>query len=237
MNTAQVLAELKKAGQENIRKIFIRHGAKGTIYGVKVEEMKKIQKKIKTDAQTIAKELFSSGIGDAQYLAGLMANGAEMTKKELDNWAQTATWGMASEYAVPWVTAENPDAISIALKWIDSKNAQVATSGWTTLGAVAATWPDEKLDMALFKKLIARVEKEIFKAPNRVRYCMNGFVITVGSYCKELTAMALSTGKKIGTVEVDMGETCCKVPFAPDYINKVLTRNSGVAKKKKTAKC
>ena len=91
MNTAQVLAELKKAGQENIRKIFIRHGAKGTIYGVKVEEMKKIQKKIKTDAQTIAKELFSSGIGDAQYLAGLMANGAEMTKKELDNWAQTAT--------------------------------------------------------------------------------------------------------------------------------------------------
>jgi 3-methyladenine DNA glycosylase AlkD len=237
MTTAQVLAELKKAGKENIKKIFMKHGGTEPIYGVKVEDMKQIQKKIRTDTQTIAKELFGSGVGDAQYLAGLMANGAEMTKQELDTWAKTATWSMASEYAVPWVTAEHPDAISIALKWIDSKNARVATSGWTTLGAVASTWPDEKLDMALFKKLIARVENEIFKAPNRVRYCMNGFVITVGSYCKELTASAISTGKKIGTVEVDMGDTSCKVPFAPDYINKVLTRNGGVAKKKKTAKC
>lgn len=237
MNTAAVLTELKKAGQENIRKIFMKHGATGTVYGVKVEEMKKIQKKIKADTQSIAKELFNSGVADAQYLAGLMANGAQMTKKELTHWAETASWGMASEYAVPWVTAENPDAVSIALKWIDSKNERVATSGWTTLGAIASTWPDEKLDMALFKKLITRVEKEIFKAPNRVRYCMNSFVITAGSYCKELTAAALSTGKKIGTVEVDMGDTSCKVPFAPDYINKVLTRNKGVAKKKKTAKC
>ncbi len=237
MNTVAVLSELKKAGQENIRKIYVNHGANGTVCGVKVEAVKHIQKKVKTDVQKIAGELFASGVADAQYLAGLMANGAQMTKKELTQWAETATWGMASEYAVPWVTAENPDAIAIALKWIDSKNERVATSGWTTLGAIASTWPDEKLDMAVFKKLIARVEKEILKAPNRVRYCMNGFVITAGSYCKDLTAAALSTGKKIGSVEVDMGDTSCKVPFAPDYINKVLTRNKGVAKKKKTAKC
>ena len=74
------------------------------------------------------------------------------------------------------------------------------------------------------------------KAPNRVRYCMNGFVIAVGSYVKELTNEAIATWKKIGYVEVDMNGTYCKVPFAPDYIKKVMDKGN-LGKKRKTAKC
>jgi hypothetical protein len=73
----------------------------------------------------------------------------------------------------------------------------VASSGWSTLSSLVATWPDEKLDIAGLKKLLHRVEKEIAKAPNRVRYCMNGFVIAVGSYVKALNKQAIETGKRL----------------------------------------
>jgi 3-methyladenine DNA glycosylase AlkD len=236
MTSKQVLEELKKAGSESVKKIHLKHGAKEPFYGVKVEDLKKIQKKIKDNQQQIALELFASGIGDAQYLAGLMADGSKMNKKELQSWAESAEWQMISEYSVAWVACENEGAFDIALKWIDNKKQNVAASGWATLSCIVATWPDEKLDSPGLKKLLTRIEKEIESAPNRVRYCMNGFVIAVGSHVKELTTLATATGKKIGNVEVDMNGTACKVPFAPDYIKKVIDRGN-LGKKKKTAKC
>lgn len=236
MNTKEILKEIKKAGSESIKKIHLKHGAKEPFYGVKVEDLKKIQKKIKDDQQKIALELFASGIGDAQYLAGLMADGAKMSKKELQAWAESAEWQMISEYSVAWVASENKDAFDIALKWIDSAKPHVAAAGWNTISSVMATRQDSELDIPVLKKLISRVEKEINNAPNRVRYCMNGFVIAAGSFVKELTPLATATGKKIGNVEVDMGGTSCKVPFAPDYIKKVIDKGYH-GKKKKTVKC
>lgn len=236
MTSKQVLEEIKKAGNESTKKIHLKHGAKEPFYGVKVEDLKKIQKKIKEDQQKIAMELFASGIGDAQYLAGLMADGSKMNKKELQAWAESAKWQMISEYSVAWVASENKDAFDIALKWINSARPNVAAAGWNTISSVMATRPDNELDISALKQLINRVEKEIHKAPNRVRYCMNGFVIAAGSFVKELTLLANATGKKIGNVEVDMNGTYCKVPFAPDYIKKVIDKGYH-GKKKKTVKC
>jgi 3-methyladenine DNA glycosylase AlkD len=236
MTTSQVLTELKKAGTAQTKKIWATHGAKEPFYGVSIADMKKVQKTIKDNKQQIALELFASGIGDAQYLAGLMADGSKMSKKELQTWAEAAEWPMISEYSVAWVACENKDAFRIALEWIDSKKPNVATSGWNTLASLVATRADEELDIPGLKKLLSRIEKEIDKAPNRVRYCMNGFVIATGSYVKELTAQAMATGKKIGSVEVDMNGTSCKVPFAPDYIKKMVDKGY-LGKKKKTAKC
>lgn len=236
MNTTDVINEIKKSGTASTKNTLIKHGAVEPFYGVKIEDLKKIQKKIKDNKQQIALELFDSGISDAQYLAGLMANGAEMNKKQLQSWADNARWQMISEYSVPWVACENHESWDLALKWIDSKKQAVATAGWNTLSCILATWPDEELDIASIKKLLSRVEKEIHKAPNRVTYTMNGFVIAVGSHVKELNKEAIALGKKLGVLEIDMNGTACKVPFAPDYIRKVMDKGN-LGKKKKTAKC
>jgi 3-methyladenine DNA glycosylase AlkD len=236
MNTKEVLLEIKKAGNEQTKKTLLKHGAKEPFYGVKIEDLKKIQKKIKENQQQVAMELFESGVGDAQYLAGLMAHGSKMNKKELNAWAENASWQMVSEYSVAWVASENENAFEIALKWIDSKKTHVATAGWNTINCIMATWPDEKIDMGVIRKLLKRVEKEISDAPNRVKYCMNSFVIAAGSFIKDLNKEAIEVGKKIGNVEVDMNGTNCKVPFAPDYIKKVMDKGA-LGKKKKTVKC
>jgi hypothetical protein len=95
---------------------------------------------------------------------------------------------------------------------------------------------DTKLDVAALKKLLQRVQESIHEAPDLVRHQMNGFVIAVGSYVKALTGFAKQVGTKIGPVKVDMGETACKVPFAPDYIAKVEARGN-IGKKRASAKC
>ena len=93
-----------------------------------------------------------------------------------------------------------------------------------------------ELDLAELKRLLKRVEKTIHDEPDDVRYAMNGFVIALGCYVASLTDLAIKAGEKIDRVTVDMGNTACKVPFAPDYIRKVQQRGT-IGKKRKSAKC
>ena len=112
----------------------------------------------------------------------------------------------------------------------------MASAGWATLSSLVAITEDADLDFAEIKKLLQSVKKTIQDQPNRVRYAMNGFVIAVGSYVKELTDVAIQIGTKIGPVTVEMEGTACKVPYAPESIQKVEKRGS-IGKKRKTAKC
>ena len=235
MTTEQIMKELEKKGSESIRKIFLNHGAKGPMFGVKVGDLKVIQKKVKKDHQ-LAMELFGTGIYDAMYLAGLIADESKMSKKDIQQWAERSPSHGISEYTVAWVAAESDYGWELGMKWIDSPKETIASSGWNTLSGVIAMKPDNELDIALIKKLLQRIVKEIHSAPNRVRYTMNGFVIGVAGFIKELTKVAIEVSKKIGDVYVDMGGTACKVPSAPDYIKKMEARGS-IGKKKKTVKC
>jgi hypothetical protein len=170
------------------------------------------------------------------YLAGLIADDAQMTKKDLQRWIAHATHSPLASFTVPWVAAGSPHGWELALEWIDSKKAQTAEAGWATLRSLVSVKDDSELDLAELKRLLERVRKSVHQAPNDVRSQMNGFVIAVGSYVKSLTDAAIQLAEKIGPVAVDMGNTCCQVPFAPDSIRKVQKRGA-IGKKRKSAKC
>jgi 3-methyladenine DNA glycosylase AlkD len=235
MTKDEIVAELQSLGNESYKKTLLKHGVKEPLYGVKIEDLKKIQKRVKKDYR-LALELYDTGIADAMYLAGLIADDAQMTRKDLERWVAKAESSLHSEYTVPWVAAGSPYAREAALAWIESKKENVATSGWSTLSSYVAITEDAALDLAELKKLLGRVQKTIHQQPNRVRYAMNCFVIAVGSYVQGLTELALETADKVGAVTVDMGGTACKVPSAREYIQKVQQRGT-IGKKRKTAKC
>ena len=83
----QVMAELKKCGNEKTRQIFQRHGARN-MFGVSVADMKVIAKSIKGQ-QELACQLYATGNDDAMYLAGIVADGALMSKKGIGPVGQT----------------------------------------------------------------------------------------------------------------------------------------------------
>ncbi len=235
MTTEQIMKELEKKGSASIKKIFQNHGAKEPLFGVKIADLKVIQKKVKKDHE-LAMGLYNTGNYDAMYLAGLIADESKMSKKDIEQWAEKAPGHGISEYTVAWVAAESDYGWELGMKWINSSKEKIASAGWNALSGVIAMKPDNELDIAAIKQLLQKIIKEIHSAPNRVRYTMNGFVIGVGSYIKELTKEALETAKKLGDVYVDMGGTACKVPAAADYIKKLETKGY-IGKKKKTVKC
>jgi len=235
MTVQEIMSELKSFGSESIKKILLKHGVKEPFFGVKVEYLKTIQKKVKMDYQ-LALDLYATGNADAMYLAGLIADDKKMTKTDLQTWAKQAVSNNISEYTVPWVAAGSNYGVELALEWINSPEEHVAACGWSTLSNTVALKPDEELDLQLLKSLLAKVVKSIHKADNRVCYTMNGFVISTGAYVTPLTDNAMAVAREIGAVTVDTSGTACKVPDAADYIVKTRARNNPV-KKKKTVKC
>lgn len=235
MTVKEIMSELQSLGSESIKKILLKHGVKEPFYGVKVEHLKNIQKKIKKDYQ-LAKDLYATGNADAMYLAGLIADDEKMTKQDLQTWAKQAVSNNISEYTVPWVAAGSKHGYELAMEWIDAREEHIAAAGWATLSNLAALKPDNELNIPSIKALLARVAKTIHTAPNRVRSVMNGFIISTGSYIPVLTAEAIATAKKIGAVTVDMNGTACKTPAAEEYIMKIKDRGS-LGKKKKMVKC
>ena len=235
MTLDQVMSELAARGSESTRRTLLRHGAKEPFFGVNISDLKVIQKKIKGD-QALALELYATGISDAQYLAGMVADGRKMTRAQIQKWVETAAWGMVSGNACVWIASEHPEGLAIALKWINSKKQAIAAAGWNTLSALAATVPDDKLPVKQFSALLDRVAKTLKSSGDDVRYAMNGFVISCGTYMAPLADEAVTTARMLGKVNVDMGDTACKVPEAESYIIKC-RRGSPVAPKRKTVRC
>ena len=235
MQAKEIVDELKALGDEKYTSTMLKHGVKEPYFGVKIEDLKKIVKRIKTDYQ-LALDLYETGISDAMYLAGLIADDAAMTSMDLKRWVKKATSPLICEYTVPWVAAGSPTGWDVAKEWIESKQENIASAGWSTFSSIVATKDDSELDLAELKKLLQRVEKSIHKQPNRVCNCMNGFLISVGTYVQSLSNFALETAEKIGPVVVETNGTACKIPFAPDRIKKVQASKS-VGKKRKSAKC
>jgi 3-methyladenine DNA glycosylase AlkD len=196
ITVTSVMAELKKKGTEKTRKTYARHGmATERMFGVSMADLKVIAKTIKGQ-QALACELYETSNLDAMYLAGMVADGSQMSKKQLNDWAEgAANLQMISEYTVPWVTVENPDAGELAMQWIKSRKEHVACAGWCTYAGLVATKPEEELDLSEIEGLLGTIVKEIKGAQNRVRYTMNGFVIAVGTYVKPLLKQAKSVGQ------------------------------------------
>jgi 3-methyladenine DNA glycosylase AlkD len=235
MTAKEVVEELRTLGAESIKKVLRNHGVQEPFFGVKIGDMKKIQKRIKKDYQ-LALDLYDTGNYDAMYLAGLVADDARMTRKDLNHWVKKADGGALASATVPWVAAGSRHGYEIALEWIESERENVAAAGWATLSSLVAMKDDESLDTAGLKRLLDRVQETIHDQPDSVRSAMNGFLIALGTYVQGLSDLAAKAAAKVGPVSVDMGNTACKVPNALEYIHKA--RESGaVGKKRKTVKC
>ena len=235
MTVEEVIKEIKAMGNERTKATLMKHGAKEPFYGVKTGDLKKIQKKIKKDHQ-LSLDLYDTGISDAMYLAGLIADKDQITTEHLQSWVEKANWHLLSEYTVPWIAADSGNGIEMGLKWIESDDELIASAGWSALSNAISITSNEELDMDLHMQLLHRVKKEIHQSKNRVRYTMNGYVIAVGSYLPSLTSEATSIAESIGKVHVEMGGTACKVPDAPTYIKKIEDMGR-VGKKRKMARC
>jgi 3-methyladenine DNA glycosylase AlkD len=235
MTAQEILNELKALGSDSYKRVIFKHGVAEPCYGVKIGDMQKIVKRIKKDYK-LALALYDTGVYDAMYLAGLIADDAKMTKKDLMHWLKQAYCRPLAGWTVAWVAAGSPNGWDMALEWIDSKETLHAVAGWATLASVVSVKSDEDLDLKQLKSLVKRVQNNIHQEADEVRYHMNAFLISLGSYVEPLLDEVLKAAEKIGPVTADLGDNNCKTPNIAEYIAKVEKRGA-IGKKRKTAKC
>ena len=235
MSVDEVLLFLKEHGNEEAKPMLMKHGAREPFFGTRIGDIKKLAARIKKDHE-LALALYATGNSDAMYLAGLIADETRISRAELQGWVRDAYWYLLAESTVAWVAAESPHGWELACEWIESEHEMVAAAGWATYSSILAVTPNDDLDRAEFDRLLERAERTIHSERNRVRYAMNNFIICVGAYVPERTALAKDIGDRVGKVHVDMGGTACKVPLITPYIQKIESRGS-IGKKRKSARC
>ncbi|MBO6537179.1 MAG: DNA alkylation repair protein [Balneolaceae bacterium] len=235
MTFDEIMAYLEEKGNDQTKKVLMKHGAREPFFGVKVGDLKPIQKKIKKD-HGLSLKLYETGNSDAMYLAGLIADEQEITKEKLQDWVEQAYWYMISEYTVAWVAAESKFGWELAGEWIESDKEMIAAAGWSTYTSLLSITSDDDIDIPLIELLMKRAAEHVHDDESRVSYAMNGFILGAGAFVESLTEKAMKLGEEIGKVTVYMGETNCKVPEIVPYLNKMKTKGY-IGKKKKMARC
>lgn len=215
MSFADAMAALQKAGSEQARKTYLRHGAAEPMFGVSFAALKAMHKAIGVDHE-LALALWDSGNYDARNLAVKIVDPAAMTAKQLDAWAR------ARVYYVADVAAEGPHASSRVEAWLASKDVAQRANGWTLVGVLAQR--DEGATDAWLVEKLAEIERSIHAAPNAQRDPMNLALIKIGGRNAALRKAATAAAKRIGKVAIDHGDTACKTADAVESIEKTWAR-------------
>jgi 3-methyladenine DNA glycosylase AlkD len=213
------MSALEKAGSAQTRKTYLRHGAQEPLFGVKFATLKDLLKRIGVD-HDLACALWETGNFDARNLAMKIADPARMSESDLDQWARGYSARMCGGY-VAALACEGPHGLSRARAWLASADDEQRAVGWSLVGALAMR--DEATPDAWFLARVAEIGKGIGTAVNAERYTMNQALIAIGCRNPALRKAALAAAKRIGTVEVDHGDTACKTPDARAYVEKAWT--------------
>jgi len=239
MNLNEVLAWLEAHEYPQGKKVLEKHGAREPFHGIPLRELKPLAKKLRKEpeAHQLGLDLYATGNSDAMTLAAYIVDPQKITKEQLQAWAEQAYWYMLAEYSVATVASLSPYGLEKAREWINSDKEMVAAAGWATLCACLSIYPDEAWDHQELEHYRVLVEKEIHQAPNRVRYDMNQYLISLGAYQPTFLEICKETGRKLGKIKVDMGDTACKVPYPPEYLEKMESRGKIGVKRKANQIC
>src|SRR5436190_14277449 len=214
---AAVMRELEKAGSEQTRKTYARHGGEGPMFGVSFATLKAMMKRIGVDHE-LAMALWSTGNLDARNLAVKIIDPGRLSSADLD---RLVSEGPAARFCGSYhvmLAAETPHRGAKLEKWMRSGDKRERIAAWVLLGMMAQR--DESVPHDTFIERLAHVEKNIHWAPNAERDAMNQALVMIGCRNASLRKAALAAAKRIGKVEVDRGDTECKERDATEYIEK-----------------
>lgn len=215
MTTDQVIDRLKQFGSLNNSKIYKRHGAKGSIIGVSLSQLKNLKKEIGRDHE-LALQLWNTAIIDCQILAVLIANPKLVTHQQALTWINHSSYYILSDILINQLLFKTNFAQRIMHEIILSEDELVGRAGWKLLENFAHQ--NTTLSDAYFIPYLQSIQANIHNKPNRIKEAMNHALIAIGCRNENLEKIGLQISRDIGKVCIDHGKTSCKTPNASIYI-------------------
>jgi len=235
MELNEIMKELESLGNERTKKIYMSHGAKEPVFGVTINAMKPLFKRLKYN-QTLAEQLYATGNYDAMYLAGMIAEPKKMTEEDFERWIESAYFHMISDYIVAVTLAETDIAFAVADRWIESGIELKMSAGWSCYEWLLGSRKDSEFNKDKLLAMLGKVSKTIHNQPNRTKYAMNNFIMALGISYLPLHEEAKKAAQEVGKVDVFIGKTLCQTNLATEYIQNAVDKGK-IGFKRKHVRC
>lgn len=214
-----VLAQLETLGEERMRAQNRRNGAGENQFGVRLGDIRKVQKTIKGD-RALALALWETGNVEARLLATLMIKPKEMSLEDLERLERSVDFVQVADWLNSYVVKKHPGKEALREAWMDDDNIWVARAGWSLTSERIDTEP-EGLDLPA---LLDRIEAQMGGAPRAVQWTMNFCLAGIGINFAQYRARAVAIGEKIGAFRDYPVPKGCTSPFAPLWIEEIVGR-------------
>lgn len=220
----EAMRQLKSLGNAGVRAQNAKSGPMGSgagdnQFGVSRGDVRKLANKIKTNHE-LALALWKTGNLDAQFLATLLVKVNLLSADELERMVKSVTWVWVADWLHSNVVKEHADKETLRQKWMKSDDRWTARAGWQlTAGRVAKS--PEGLDL---EGLLDRIEKEMAAAAPEVQWTMNNTLANIGIHFPKLRKRAIAIGEKLGIYRDYPVSKGCTSPFAPIWINAMVSR-------------
>ncbi|MCB0496001.1 MAG: DNA alkylation repair protein [Cyclobacteriaceae bacterium] len=229
MTTQEILATLEELGTAQNRKVYKRHGAPDTMFGVSYANFAKLKKEIQSPEgkkgvnQNIAEELWDTGNMDARVLACMIAEPKKSTKQLVRHWAaEISYYPLADELAT--LISQTDYAEKLTKEWIEDDREYVRRIGWYIVAKqIKAKKFKEDNYYSSFIKIGAKI---LQSSPNRAKEAINNTLIAIGGINEELRKEVEAAAQIIGPVEIDHGDTSCQTFVIEDYLERIWLRKS-----------
>nr|WP_276904063.1 DNA alkylation repair protein [Pedobacter kyonggii] len=219
MNLTETLSKLESLGEEKVRDMHIKNGARENIFGVKMGDIRAIAKKIKTDHE-LALQLWETENIDARLLAILILKPKALSAAQIEEMVASENFTWAADWFYNYIVKEYPDKEQFREKWMNSENIMLARAGWSLTSGRIARAP-EGLDIPA---ILNRIEKEMPKVAAEIKWTMNTALAQIGINHADYRERALAIGEKLGIYRDYPVSKGCTSPFAPIWINEMVSR-------------
>ncbi|TBO40179.1 DNA alkylation repair protein [Pedobacter kyonggii] len=219
MNLTETLSKLESLGEEKVRAMHIKNGARENIFGVKMGDIRAIAKKIKTDHE-LALQLWETENIDARLLAILILKPKALSAAQIEEMVASENFTWAADWFYNYIVKEYPDKEQFREKWMNSENIMLARAGWSLTSGRIARAP-EGLDIPA---ILNRIEKEMPKVAAEIKWTMNTALAQIGINHADYRERAVTIGEKLGIYRDYPVSKGCTSPFAPIWINEMVSR-------------
>ena len=218
------LRELESLGNAGVRAQNAKsspfgEGAGDNQFGVALGDIRTVAKKIKTD-HALALSLWDTGNVDAQFLATLLIQPKKLSAQEMDRLVRSIAYVRVADWLLSYVLANFPDKETLRERWMNDDDRWAARAGWQLTASRVAKSP-RGLDLPA---LLDRIEAEMAGAVPEVQWAMNNTLANIGIHNPKLRKRAIAIGEKLGIYREYPVSKGCTSPFAPIWINFMVSR-------------
>jgi len=223
MTLAATMKKLESLSNETMRAHNAKCGAGANQFGVKRGDIRKLADTIKSDHE-LALALWQTGNVDAQLLAALVIKPQLLSASQIDRLLRSVTFAQVADWFISYVVEPHPERESLRQKWMAAVHPMAARAGWSLTADKVVKSPDG-LDLPA---LLDRIESEMAKAAPEIQWTMNMTLGQIGIHFPKHRARALAIGEKLGIYRDYPVSKGCTSPFAPIWINAIVSRQKKV---------